>query len=280
MPGDTPDYQVGVVSAQAVLANVNGGTGTVTVTVPANVETIAVLWESFPAGVAFACTGVTSGLNYPGATLQAPGGGGVSFTTYFDVTNAVDAQVTIASSTVPTQPWHVYADNAVHVVTDPALNLSAAPVGGATPSGALLVGGTDGTHLQALSTDRHGREYVIPSAPSLIGTDHPAVEVQYGSVGGIAATTVVLAAPGAGIRYRLFFVHAWAENAAASYYVLAINPSGGNTFFCVSEIPAGAPAQVAELPLTGFATEANTGVSVGVIAGQCGVTLGWTVENV
>lgn len=115
---DTPDYQRGVVSAQVLLASAANSNYALTVGVPPNAESIIVAFEDQNVGIPVSCTGVTSGANYAGA-LAAKSSQTLSSTTFFfDVSSAVDSEVTVTAHGIGGGPWSIYADSGVHLTAD------------------------------------------------------------------------------------------------------------------------------------------------------------------
>lgn len=192
---DTPDYQFGVVNAQKLLATVPNGTNSVTVGVPPNAETLIVLT---PGGInLFRCqvTGVTSGLSYAGIILPGQASASSGLQWFFDVSQAVDAQVTVTLSAGAGGAWSVYADAGVHVVAD----------------------------ASKLTNDL-GVQYVIPTVPNILNSDHPPVELKFASLI-TAASAVFIPAPGAGLRLRIFSAMVF-PNATAVFGWLADSVGG------------------------------------------------------
>lgn len=165
---------------------------------------------------------------------------------------------------------------------DQTLKLALAARNAAIPADALQVGGSDGTSLRALRTDQRGVPYGIASAPDTATGDRPPTEIQYINADNLAAPTVVLAAPGAGLAYRLFFINAYSRDAAADY-VVSFNGAAGNALlFCpaLASITAQPTPPPAVLPLTGLLVQVNTGITLFVASGHSGVTIGYTIETV
>lgn len=171
---DTPDYQRGVVNAQRLLAVVPGDTQQVSVSLPPNAETLIVLTPPASGGGEVTVTGADTGVLYRGADIGAvPGVGGGSLS-YFDIAGAVDETVTVAWSLVPPNQWWVLSDSGVHIVAN-------------------MYGKRDTTLASVVTT--------VP--PSGNANDGPVNELQC-AAGFIAASGVVMSAPGSGIRYRVF----------------------------------------------------------------------------
>jgi hypothetical protein len=171
---DTPDYQRGVVSAQVLLAEPAAGVASVTVGIPPNAETLIISASDAPAGTTVQVQGTSTLYRYPGKLavgnpflISAP-------TWFFDVSQPADEEVTITFSNAPGEGWVVYADSAGRVTVD---------------AGQLA--------------NHQGSAYVIPTVPNVETTDHPPNELQF--AGGLfSATGNIAAAPGAGLRLRVY----------------------------------------------------------------------------
>lgn len=171
---DTPDYQRGVVNAQILLAVVAANQASETVAVPPNCETFVV---STSAGVGLSVptiTGADSGVRYAGARAVGAGSGFTSPVFIFDVSDVIDGGLTVTWSTAPTTEWFIYSDAGTHSVADIANN-----------------------------RDFNGSQFVVPVVPYGEPGSHPPQEVSVVSFN-LAANGVVLAAPGALLRYRIF----------------------------------------------------------------------------
>jgi len=185
---DTPDYQRGVVSAQKLLATVADTDTSVTVGVPANAETIVVLAPGSLNPGDFTCKGATSGLDYP-ATPYGPSVTGADTTSIvFDVSAAVDVQVTITYGFAAAFVWYVYSDSAAHVVTSPYLARTQNQIGSTAPVDGLQVAGTDGADLRALKVNTSGE--LFHAGPN--------------SAARATGALPTIAAPGAGLALKLF----------------------------------------------------------------------------
>jgi hypothetical protein len=95
-----------------------------------------------------------------------------------------------------------------------------------------------------------------------------------------AGSIAVVPAPGAGKRLRLFFIDAYANTAAAEWQVGATAPGPTAVYFSNGRAAAGSAPPPTVLPLTGMACATNTAVILFVAAGNCGCTVGYTIEIV
>jgi len=277
---DTPDYQRGVVSAQQLLATVAAGTAEVTVDVPPNAETLIVCVQEYPSSLFIRAVGVTTGVVYPTAFCSTGDGIVTWQAQFFDCSSPLDSKVQITCATAPSQPWYVYSDAAVHVVIDPISANAIGGTGAANPGGTVQVGGTDGTDLRTLRTSEQGLPYAIPSPPGIDTGDRPPVELTWLTTTGLTVSTNVLSSPGAGKRYRLFYVNPFVEDAAGACYVEFYAAYGGLVILGYPGATAGVGVPPITLPLVGLPVLADGGLTLTVAGGTCGITLGYTVETV
>lgn len=128
------------------------------------------------------------------------------------------------------------------------LALSTNNPGGAAPADAVQVGGSDGTLLRALRVNGEGVAYAIPSAPDTATGDHPPNELLIACLGGIANGGTLLAAAGAGKRYRIF--SAAISNDTAADRVALLDSVAGGGFLQTSNGPLGLPYGPSGVPLS------------------------------
>lgn len=221
---DTPDGQRGFVNAQSLQGSFTAGERAGTVGIPANAETLVVVLEFGGAAKTCDCAGLTSGVRYPGIYIPPNPNTSSSQCWQFDISQPVDEQVSISFNSTPGANWFVYADAGVHQVAD-----------------------------MSKYTNAQGLPYSIPSAPSEAAGDHPLNELLVAS-SVFAASGNLLAAPGAGARYRIFAGSLAPESTTASGY---INDSvSGLAFLACGQ---GGGTSLA-LPLTGLALSQNAAV--------------------
>jgi hypothetical protein len=179
---DTPDYQRGVVNPQLLLANVAAGTASVTVQIPPNAETLIVTAADMADGGTIFVQGTGSLYKYTGVRLPSQPHMTAAVSWYFDISQAVDDEVLVQFTDAPGTGWFVYADSGTHLVGD-ASSLK----------------------------NTLGQAYVIASIPSGTAADHPPTEMQKAAlIFNSTTNTTVLAAPGAGLRIRLFNISMFA----------------------------------------------------------------------
>lgn len=223
---DTPDYQVGVVSAQVLLAAVPSGTATVRVGIPPNAETLIVTAANIGTNPTVFVEGVSTLYKFPGALVVQQPFITAAPTWLFDVSNAVDTQVDVTFSSAPGTGWFVYADSGVHVTVDPSK-----------------------------LTNGYGQQYVIPSVPSVNTADHPPNELLW-TGGNAAGNTLILPAPGANQRYRLFAAAVWPQGA---WGVQVLEHITGR--WLIGTGPAGGQVSIT-WPLTGITIATNQAVEL------------------
>ncbi|MGH3262025.1 MAG: hypothetical protein ACRDNS_08530 [Trebonia sp.] len=171
---DTPDHQQSTVSAQKLLAVGLATDQNLTVDIPPNAETLLVALSLGAVSDTITVAGLTSGISYSGGQLIGSPTSGFTQTWAFDISAPVDAQVQITLGSVPGEPWYVYVDAGVHTVVD-----------------------------LATRRDPSGSQYVLPIVPGTVAGYHPPDEVLIVGNDG-AGSFHLLAAPGAGKRYRIF----------------------------------------------------------------------------
>ena len=244
----TPDFTRGVVSAQKLLATTSAGTSTATVGIPPNAETLVVAVPLPPIGPKAVCQGTTTGFDYPGLSVPSQYSTPSHAIFLFDISAAVDAEATVTLQFSPSRTWYVFSDQGVRITAD-----------------------------ASKLTSRLGQQHITPGAPSTLAGDHPPVELQSISFFGITATTTILAAPGAGQRYRIF--SAWVVNVGSGDSCLIEGTyNAGNCFLAAPG--SGSPHHI---PLTGLALDANTLVQVNALFGSAGNYMGsvlYTQESV
>jgi hypothetical protein len=237
---DTPDGQMGVVSAQALLAQVAAGVQFVTVGVPPNAEGLVVVVPglAIPSNLILAY-GTVTGAYYTGAVSTSPTAPPTT-TAFFDASSVTDDQVTVSVLQVPPVPWFVYADTGVHLMAD-----------------------------ISKAANRKGVQYVIPTAPALDTGDHPPVELiaaglQFNANGNL------LNAPPAGMRHRIFQLQAFVYTGTG--YVVVVDGIAG-TQLCFGGVggmsdraflPSGLPLTI-DAPLVVELSAAGGGAVVSVV---------------
>ena len=162
--------------------------------------------------------------------------------------------------------------------TSPWLVQDAADVapGAAVPAKALWVAGTDGTDARGLLTDTQGRLVLTPTAPSLAAGQHPVVERQW-AANNFSANGNLGAPPGAGLRYRVYWVKLIYTGGAGAAYI--VGPYGGILCFVgASPYP---PLDFADLKESGVVWPTNTAIPVYVGTGvSCEAAMLYTIETV
>lgn len=243
---DTPDYQRGIVSAQKQLAFLDQTSDVVTVGVPPNAETLVVATPTNSLLSTPVCSGLTTALNYPAVRVGGFLGALGAIHWMFDISSALDAQVQIKWAGANLEQWWVYADSGVRLTVNPTQ-----------------------------TSNQLGQQYVIPTVPSTATFDHPPNELQAVSASGSSGFTL-LAAPGAGKRYRVFTAALSCSGAAID---AAIWDASNDTQLLHITGP-GNPTIT--FPLTGvpLGTNASIGVPIFAAAGTLNAMVTYTTETV
>lgn len=243
---DTPDYQVGIVSPQLLLASVPANVESVTVGIPPNAETLVVLASIPLVSAPVICSGTSSGRTYIGLRAIVPGGPDQDANYFFDVSQVTDTEVDITLPTASATAWYVYADSGVHLISD-------------------------------VSNQRsyNGQLYVTPVVPNTIIGDHPPNELEYAS-GLFTSSGALVAAPGSGERLRIFALTL--SNATSGANGLLQNGSGGTTLLAV----ASAQSLALPLPGQGVPLSADTALYVTIEGSTlgCFATAFYTTESI
>lgn len=171
-------------------------------------------------------------------------------------------------------------DSAGHPQTiDQRLIAATVAPGGANPGFGVAVGGTDGTDLRVLRTNEAGIPYAIPSAPATAASDHPPNELKVATFT-VATGATLLAAPGAGLRYRIFYATATVFSTLAATGSVAYMTDGASPFLGVVGETRG-PFTTA-VPLSGVPMAANTAITFTTIGGAAFDIVGsivYTIET-
>ena len=234
---DTPDYQRGLVNAQKLLASTPGATHVLNVGIPPNAETLVI---SAPGtnNVTPAVQGTTTSTFYPVVPVPPAVIGLPAMSMWLvDVSQALDATVTITFPNPLSATWYVYSDAGVRLTMDIAVGSAVGGSGQAEPTGAMVVGGI-GAHakMYAWEMTEGGAGYVVPTIPSTAAVDHPPQELSYADAG-FTATGTLVAAPPAGQRLRVFSMWLAVQTAgllstinfAGSDYLLVVPNTGAAT---------------------------------------------------
>lgn len=243
---DTPDYQRGVVSAQILLAVLQPPGGGVELVIPPNAETLIVA-----AGAGDTAQpeviGFDTGITYAGQRAQAQFQPDAAPVWIFDISSVLDEQVEVSFGSTPTvATWYFYTDSAARVVVDVSKAANGA-----------------------------GVQYVIPTIPATDIGDHPPVELLLKNVT-LTASGTILAAPGAGKRYRVFSVQM--ATVTGGVLATAFDATAGPWLGVV----AGPGASQTTIPPQGYpmATNAALGYSLQAGAGSVVTIVYYTIETV
>lgn len=243
---DTPDYQAGVVSAQKLLASVAAGTATVTTGIPPNCETLVVAAPPGSASGQPICFGTSTFINYPGTQVFPPATTSASSVFAFDVSSVIDAQLRITWPTAPTSPWYVYSDSGVHTIADTSSH-----------------------------KDANGSIFTVSVIPYGQPGSHPPQELT--TISAVAAANaLIVTAPGAGKRLRVFGGSIAMAAAGMDGYLYDLVDS---TAFVVCVGVGGMPIIT---PPQGLALSANGGIQFALAngAGNTYIALMYTIETI
>lgn len=168
----------------------------------------------------------------------------------------------------------VLTDVAGHQLTvDQTLKFAIGAPTATDPTEAVFVGFTDGANLRVPITSKSAVQYAIPSAPSTAAGDHPPVECGVVAGARLPSATVLLPAPGAGKRYRVFSI------------VLTPETTGNWAEVQDTLTPAAIMAVANQTGYmsygpTGIAIATNAPLAVLTSAGLASVTMCYTTETV
>ena len=162
----TPDWQRGVVSAQKLLGTFPSGSGTETVGIPPNAESLMILSTDPELTNWVTVKGVTSNEPYPTYAIPMDIGGGYYSRFISVVSNALDTEVLITWGVDPLGPWSVICDATSRFVLDGSVSAVTGRDGGSSPTSGLMVAGWDGTKSHILNTDSNGLLLTRPLAPT------------------------------------------------------------------------------------------------------------------
>lgn len=238
----TPDWQRATVSAGKLLASVPSGTSSVTVELPPNAQTIAILLPTSDYATDVTVAGVTTGLQYPVVYRPFTSNLGADIQFFASVMPSLDTSVVVQIAPNPGSEWWVYAMTSTEVVDVPALATVMAYVQVSDPQNGLVVVGWDGASYHPPRTDTTGRVVIAPPA-----NGHQAAVA--------AGTTQLLAAPGSGEWY-LYGLDVVASGGVAT--TCTLTDSTGNTIAEVSVPTAGDSKSV---DLSGFVTSGSVSVT-------------------
>lgn len=204
----TPDWQRGVYTPQKLIGKFTTAQLSETVTLPPNCESLLVVVPGvvFYGGQSVQVVGTTTNGTYPAiACIQFPDVDQIGLF-IAAVSPAADPAVTVTLTATPSADWYVVADAGVRGVVDYAGALAIAIPGSSPPVGGIQTMGFDGIESRPFLVNKIGETYVVPTVPSVNTNDHPPNELQVVTSTNAGGGATILAATGAGKRYRVFFV--------------------------------------------------------------------------
>lgn len=269
----TPDDTYGIVGASVLLAEFIPSHGDQTVTPPPNTQTL-LLVTAPSAATEFEVVGSDSGLEWEVYQLGQLGPSGTSTTFVVPINTAVDRSYLISA------PGHVFqtfvvAEQGIRAVADCTLQSVLVAPGTTGIFSAMPVAGIDkGVKAYPLSVNAEGELFTVSVPPTTVLADQQTDEILYKTVDNVTGANNVLAAPGAGKAYRLFFCEAYPSDAAAVFALHTLEPTGATIVWC-NQLAVGGHPPNANFPISGFLIKSNTPVVLAVTAGHAGVTLGY-----
>ena len=260
----------GTTFPQTLLATFPVGSGGGIVTLPTNCETLIIV-GTYSAFTDVTATGQTSGIIYHSVAIPSTASVGTTWTWLIDVSESLDTQIHIVIP-VPanmTGPTYAIADSGVHITVDALLAEALAVIGQPLQTYGIQIAGSDGTDARVIRTDAQGITYAIPSAPDTATGDHPPNELLAASIN---SGSTLLAAPGGGLRYRIFavIIATTNVNGIGSFAYVAATKTGATVYLGFA---AASPPSASPIPLSGLALDANTAVTVGIVGGSVGTTV-------
>jgi hypothetical protein len=175
--------------------------------------------------------GVTTGLHYLSSISTGAETSKLTQTVYLDVAQCLDEEIEVKLLAKAAGSWYVYADAGVHLVSEPALAGTIAEAGVDAPTASVLVGGTDGVAIEALKVNPYGELHTTPAIPGESSSGSASVELTR-ALSQASETTLLIAAPGAGKRLRIFTVQMVAMAEARGRLYTSV---GGSAFAVASE---------------------------------------------
>jgi hypothetical protein len=170
----------------------------------------------------------------------------------------------------------IQVDSAGHLqVIDADMVAAIAAPGAARPSSAFQIAGNDGVDLRVVNTNKEGLVGVVSQVPSVNTGDHPLNELQFAHKF-LAASGVCLAAPGAGLRYRIFSVQMVAEAAGCTG---ELTDAGTGQGFALG---SGVGVSATTIPAQGLPLSTNVAANYVLIAGAgtMAMSILYTTETV
>lgn len=193
LPIDSPDHQVGVVNAGALLAVVPIGTTTINITVPANAATLLIIGLTTSGGKPASVTGMTSGYKYGGLIASGIATSANGITYVWAVSSSIDPVVTLTFTSATTEVFYVATEISAEMLTVLALSQISSnngeSVGG---TGIIAMGVSVPSVARPLKCDQSGN-LIIAGARTPVGPTTIAV-----------ASTAILGAPSAGEFWYIY----------------------------------------------------------------------------
>jgi hypothetical protein len=280
---DTPDWQVGVVTAQQGQWPIPSGTDA-EVNIAANTETMVIVAMVADPAALPTIVGNQTGYTYSPQVLSYAVSGGYMVWLYVDVSSILEIDIKVTWGTATIGDWGYFLDNATHIEFDPNIAAAWALIGMDIPTAGI--GAIINAHGEAglILASGDGTPYTIPVAPQLDSGDHPPTEILMATLVATAVNADVLPAPGAGMRYRIFGVKMWLETNTTGVEAIVVGTNADGTVYFTYTIcdTISVLVDTTMLPLSGTAMSANTPIQLGFLAGSepVSVSVWYTQENV
>lgn len=243
---DTPDYQRGVVSAQILLAKALIPTPLFPlIQIPPNAETLILAADGADPTIP-EVIGQETGIAYAGVKAQSQFQLDNSSVWFYDISSVLDVEIEVVFNTPAITNWYAYTDSAARTIVD-----------------------------VSKTSNQQGVQYVIPTIPATDANDHPPNELLVKNIT-LAASGTILAAPGAGKRYRVFSVQM--ATVTGGVLATAFDATSGLWIGVV----AGPGTSQATIPAQGYPMTANTalGYSLQAGAGSVASIVYYTIETI
>lgn len=279
---NVPGTNLSTSSPEQLLATVPAATHSQAVTLPINAQSL-IVWDLSAHGIAMTVAG-TLNPNYSPVVLDPETGAANRWVVPVDP--ELDDTVTVSwGVNKPTGTWFILATLATEIVSTIGAELvligqAQQPqyAGGLALANSLAAGSP-----AALGGSVAGQAWTMPTPPNTAASDHPPSELSTTTVNVSANGATILAAPGAGKRYRIFLITATPTAVPSAAYTVGLAGITGTTY--VAGL-AGAGGQIELNPLSGYPsgipqTAANTAITLAAaLSNTWNITVVYTTETI
>lgn len=263
---------------------ISGATTTQSVTPPAGSESLIIAVDGNTTAVPVV-TGNTTGAQYPVNNLGGAIGTGTTFFFGTGPLGPFDTSYTVTWTSAPGFTWYVGEDSAVRqfalagLPTITLLSIALASTPGNTGGTVGLidtdqVGGWDiAGNLRPPLEDTNGQLFAVPSSPGAAHNDHPQNERTLTSAPAVTASGTLVAAPGAGKRFRAYHVATEAVGVASAGTpsIKVTGAAAGGVAMCLSQSTTTLLAHAVPFTDSGPGVPCPTNTAIGyTIAGTGG----------